>query len=52
MSDSWFNKLERVIQYMANNNGKKPTKKEPEIGSWLSDQLGFYRAVVELQVCG
>lgn len=44
MSDSWFNKLERVIQYMANNNGKKPTKKEPEIGSWLSDQLGFYRA--------
>lgn len=44
MSDSWFNKLERVIQYMANNNGKKPTKKEPEIGSWLSDQLRFYRA--------
>jgi hypothetical protein len=28
---------------MTNNNGKKPLKKEPEIGSWLSDQLGFYR---------
>ena len=44
MSDSWFSKLEKVIQYMTNNDGKKPPKKEPEIGSWLSDQLKFYRA--------
>lgn len=44
MSDSWFSKLEKVILYMANNDGKKPPKKEPEIGSWLSDQLKFYRA--------
>jgi len=29
---------------MTNNDGKKPSKKEPEIGSWLSDQLKFYRA--------
>jgi len=43
MNDSWFSKLDKVIQYMTNNNGKKPLKKEPEIGSWLSDQLGFYR---------
>jgi len=42
-NDSWFSKLEKVIQYMANNGGKRPPKKEPEIGSWLSDQLGFYR---------
>jgi hypothetical protein len=44
MNDSWFSKLDKVILYMTNNNGKKPPKKEPEIGSWLSDQLGFYRA--------
>ena len=44
MSDSWFSKLEKVIQYMTNNDGKKPPKKEPEIGSWISDQLKFYRA--------
>jgi hypothetical protein len=29
---------------MTINDGKKPSKKEPEIGSWLSDQLKFYRA--------
>lgn len=44
MSDSWFSKLEKVILYMTNNDVKKPSKKEPEIGSWLSDQLKFYRA--------
>ena len=44
MSDSWFSKLEKVIVYMTNNDGKKPPKKEQEIGSWLSDQLKFYRA--------
>lgn len=44
MSDLWFSKLEKVILYMTNNDGKKPSKKEPEIGSWLSDQLKFYRA--------
>jgi hypothetical protein len=43
MNDSWFSKLDKVIQYITNNDGKKPSKKEPEIGSWLSDQLKFYR---------
>ena len=42
-NDDWLNKLVKVIQYMAENGGKRPPKKEPEIGSWFSDQLGFYR---------
>lgn len=45
-NDAWFNKLEKVIEYMTKNEGNRPPKTEKEIGSWLNEQLKFYRTVV------
>lgn len=57
-TDIWFDKLEKVIEFMTKHEGKRPSKtsvvqEERSLSSWLNDQLKFYKAVTfKGQECG